>query len=696
MTRGAFAAAGGIAYVANAAIQFEDAFTGVAKTVDATDAQLANLSDEIREMARTMPIGTTELAAIAEQAGALGIAVDDIDEFTRVAALLGTTTNVSSEEAATALGQLSNVLNLTEQDYERFGATLVDLGNKGASTEADILAITARAGAAGDLIGLSADQVLSFGSAVANLGIEAEAGGSALQKFFIDTLTNLQDDDTLKVMADTAGTTGAAFKKAFEDDAAGALETFLIGLGQLDEAAQIETLQSLGFNDVRITRMLLGFANNTDNLTDSLNVGAAAWKANSALQDEAERKFANTASQLKILKNNVDDAAITIGSELLPVITDLTTDLVGFLNKPETQRGIREFAENLAGGIRDLATEIKNADFGPLIDTLKGAAGVAQAAFNAFNALPAPVKQLALAALVANKVTGGAVGSIASGLSNIVGGLIKIAFERGSSPANPLWVQSIGGLPGGGGVPGGGGLGGFGKGLVTGGVVGGAAALVGIAAVEVINYDEMRTEGMANVQTALDAMPRRTGAEIDASIARIEETIAAQTASTVPWWEQLLFNTNVRPQLDAEKAELQQARVEAANHARLISDRHKAAIEAGTYSQINEFRRASNERRTEANQQRSAIERAKAAIDLGREVTGRGLTRTADGVASASAKIGTTNAKLDGANTKLGTIAAKDFSPTIINNLTVSSTVIQNRIAQQQAVVGTGFTSQVY
>jgi hypothetical protein len=170
-----------------AAIEWESAFAGVRKTVDASEAEFAELDEGIRQMAREMPIAATELAGLAEAAGALGIAKADIEEFTRVTALIGTTTDVSSDQAATSLGQLSNVLGLTSDDYERFASTLVDLGNKGASTESQILEIASRAGAGAKLIGVSTDATLAWASAVANLGIEVEAGGSSLQKFFLES-----------------------------------------------------------------------------------------------------------------------------------------------------------------------------------------------------------------------------------------------------------------------------------------------------------------------------------------------------------------------------------------------------------------------------------------------------------------------------------------------------------------------------
>jgi TP901 family phage tail tape measure protein len=463
-TRGAIAAAAGLTAVVTAAVSFEDAFAGVRKTVDATEDQFGQLEDRLREMARTMPVSFEELAGIAEAGGALGIAFDGLDEFTKVVADLAATTDLSADQAATSLGVLGNVLGLLPEDFDNFGSALVDLGNKGASTETQILGIAERIGATGELIGLTSDQVLGFGAAVANTGIEVEAGGSALQRFFIDALTAVEEGGAgLETFARTAGVSAESFRDSFRDDAGAALADFIEGLGQLPEAVQIQTLADLGFNDVRITRTLLGLATDADNLRDSLTISAEAFAANSALGEEAAKRYATTASQLKILKQNVTDAAVTIGDELLPVVAELTSEFVAFINQPEVREGIKAFAEDLAGGIRSFVDEIKKADFGPLIDTLKGAADIAKAGFDAFRALPPGVQSLALAAFGINKLTGGALGGIASGLGNIIGGGIKILFERGASPANPLWVQQVGGVAGAAGAGAAGAAGGAGR-----------------------------------------------------------------------------------------------------------------------------------------------------------------------------------------------------------------------------------------
>ena len=54
---------------AKAGIDFEDAFAGVKKTVDATDEQLDEMKQQIRDLAKVMPATTTEISAVAESAG---------------------------------------------------------------------------------------------------------------------------------------------------------------------------------------------------------------------------------------------------------------------------------------------------------------------------------------------------------------------------------------------------------------------------------------------------------------------------------------------------------------------------------------------------------------------------------------------------------------------------------------------------
>ena len=418
-TVGAVAAAGGVVAVVNAARDYESAFAGVRKTVDATEAEFQDLSDAFREMARTIPISASELAILGETAGALGITgVKNIEEFVRVTALLGETTNLTSEQAATSLGVIANVLGLTSAEYSKFASSLVALGNAGASTETQIIEIAERAGAAGELIGLSTDQVLGFSSAVASLGIESEAGGTALQKFFIESTKSIsKGGKELKTFAKVAGQSTKDFQKSFQEDAGGALEEFLVGLGKLDQAAQLNVLEELGFGDQRITRTLLGLANNTTLLASQLDVANEAFGENTALTKEAAERFKTFDSQLQITKNVLNDIGITIGTKLLPKITPLLQRLNEFVN--QNQGKIEEFGTRLADGFEDFANAVGKVDWQPFIDGLRITADIAKTAVGLFMSLPPDVQKIAIAALAVNKVTGGLGTSIVKDLAGL-------------------------------------------------------------------------------------------------------------------------------------------------------------------------------------------------------------------------------------------------------------------------------------
>ena len=96
----------GLGVAAKAAIDWESAWAGVTKTVDGSASELATLEGQLRGMAKTLPASHSEIAAVAEAAGQLGIKTKDVASFTKVMIDLGETTNLTADEAATSLAQL--------------------------------------------------------------------------------------------------------------------------------------------------------------------------------------------------------------------------------------------------------------------------------------------------------------------------------------------------------------------------------------------------------------------------------------------------------------------------------------------------------------------------------------------------------------------------------------------------------------
>lgn len=176
----------GLVGATKAAIDFEDSFAGVRKTVDASEAEFAQLSQNFRNISKVTPLAIGNLNRIGEIAGSLGISgVANLTKFTETIAKIGITTNLTEEEAAMSFGRIVNIMQEPIKNVDRMGATVVDLGNKFASTERDITEFSERIAGAGKIAGLSTANIFAIGTAMSSVGIEAEAGGTAVQKVLI-------------------------------------------------------------------------------------------------------------------------------------------------------------------------------------------------------------------------------------------------------------------------------------------------------------------------------------------------------------------------------------------------------------------------------------------------------------------------------------------------------------------------------
>ena len=449
----------GLAGAAKAAIDWEDAFTGVAKTVEATDSELAHLATSLRKMATEMPNSAGELAGIAEAAGAMGIAVGDIEAFTRQVAILGSTTNVSSEEAAVSLGQLQNIIGLTGDEFDNFAASLVDLGNKGNSTEAMILEIARRAGGAAKLFGVAKEETLGWAAAAANLGLNEELAGTALQNVFIKLLPKYTKG--AKDLQQITGKTAKELKQSFKEDAGGAIEDLIKQIGGMSKDKRLDAVQDLFGKGSGITRLVLGLAESFDkNLAPSLDTATESWTAATAAQEEFDKKNASVRSAISRLKNGIYEAGITLGEGFTPALGRASTKLAAFLGEGKNREALKAIGRDIGAAIDDIDWKEVVDGAKSLVDVMKVALDFAKRLYDTFNLLPTPIKGAVVGLAALDKLSGGLIGAGAGGIVGGLGNALAKSLAAsipvfGKAFVQPVFVTNMGaGLPGGGGVPG--------------------------------------------------------------------------------------------------------------------------------------------------------------------------------------------------------------------------------------------------
>lgn len=310
---------------AQASMDFESAITGVAKTTDLTDEELAAMSDSIKALSTEIPATTEEIAAVAEAAGQLGIQKDALLDFTEIMTMLGTATNMTADEAATSLARFANITGMATDNYGRLGSVIVDLGNNFATTESEIVAMGTRLASAGKLAGLTEPEIMALAAAMSSVGIEAEAGGTAMTQ----TLNAIEKavakgGDDLAEFARIAGMSSEEFSSAWKNDAMSALTSFIGGLGKLDEQGEstVLVLEDLGLTGIRQSNMLKALGLAADQMTGAVNTANTAWQQNTALTNEANKRYATAQSRLTMMQNAYNNLKVAIGDAYTPALSE--------------------------------------------------------------------------------------------------------------------------------------------------------------------------------------------------------------------------------------------------------------------------------------------------------------------------------------------------------------------------------------
>ena len=338
-----------------------------------------DLEKGLRDLAKELPTSHEEIAKVAEAAGQLGIKTDKVVGFTKTMIDMGESTNMSADTAATSLARFANITQMSQDKFINLGSAIVDLGNNLATTESEITEMGLRLAGAGKQIGMTEGDIVGFAAALSSVGIEAEAGGSAFSRLMVQmqlaTETGVEAfaplkqavaeqgvswesfvhavnwggkeltavskqmgiptselkkmykeaskaSGSLEDFANVTGRTSEEFAQLFKSNPSQALIEFIQGLKDSEKhgISAIKVLDDMGITEVRLRDSLLRAANASDVFEGAVKRGNEAFNENTALAEEAGKRYGTTESQLKILRGQLNDVAITFGGPLVAAL----------------------------------------------------------------------------------------------------------------------------------------------------------------------------------------------------------------------------------------------------------------------------------------------------------------------------------------------------------------------------------------
>lgn len=212
---------------------------------------------------------------------------------------------------------------------------------KGVGAFDDLKASAAEQGVSWEELVLS---VRDGGKALKNTATRMGTTSSELKKMY-----KLADKNktSLESFSNVAGMTGDQFAKMFKSNPTKAIMAFVKGLSEAEKngSSAIKVLDDMDIKEVRLRDSLLRAANASDTFSGAVKMGNSAFKDNTALAEEAGKRYETTESKLKMLKNEAVDAAIDLGGPLVDALRD----------------GLQA-AKPLVRGLGDLAEKFSNLD----------------------------------------------------------------------------------------------------------------------------------------------------------------------------------------------------------------------------------------------------------------------------------------------------------------------------------------------
>ena len=300
-------------------IDFETALAGLQKTAGLSDTAMEQMKQGIMDMSERVPMTSEKIALLADNFAHLGLAKDEILPFTEVMIALGAATDMSAEEAGSALAKLANVMDTDISEFEALGSTVFALGRTSATTESAIVDMASAMSGSAALFGMSEADVLAFAAALSSVGVQSKSGATTIQKLGTQIeLMVVNGGDDLEEFAAVAGMTADQFAAAWRADPASVIAAFVTGLGQIDAngGSAIATLNDLGITEVRMSRNLASLAAAGDLVNRSLTTGRTAWEENTELANATSIAYGTTASKMAMAQNAIENAQIAVGDGL--------------------------------------------------------------------------------------------------------------------------------------------------------------------------------------------------------------------------------------------------------------------------------------------------------------------------------------------------------------------------------------------
>lgn len=309
------------------AVQFENAMLGVAKQLDGARDKAGNLTPvyfsmarQVQQLGRELPLATNELADMVAAGLRMGVANDEIIEFTRTAAMMADAFELPAGQLADDMGKIAGLFHIPIPRIGELADAINYLDDNALSKGSDIIDVLRRTGGMAKAVNMTAREAAALGSTFLTMGSSAEVAGTASNAVIrILGAASAQSKRVRNGLA-SLGLDAEEIQRKMAKDATGGILDVLDKLNALNDEQRL----------VAATRIF--GAEYGDDIA-KLATGAAEYRrqlalvngeqAKGSMSREFSARLKTTNAQWQITKNRLSEVAVVVGGALLPAINDL-------------------------------------------------------------------------------------------------------------------------------------------------------------------------------------------------------------------------------------------------------------------------------------------------------------------------------------------------------------------------------------
>lgn len=323
---GTVATVGSMLVPVKLAVDYESAMADVRKVVDFdSEGQFKAFGEEILSLTRILPKTGTELAQIAASGGQLGVAREDLGDFVTTVAKMSVAFDMTAEAAGDSMAKLANVYKIPIAEIGNLGDAINELSNSSPAKAADIVETLGRVGGVAKQFGLTETQAASLSNTMIALGKSPEVAATSINSMLVKLMTADKGGKEFQQTLAALQLDANQLAKDIKQNPEAALLGFIKRLNTLPEEDRMGALVELfGREYADDIAVLAGNVDQYEKSIRTLNSTAADGKKSylGSMNKEFAARAATTANNWQLLKNNMVELGITIGSVLLPAINN--------------------------------------------------------------------------------------------------------------------------------------------------------------------------------------------------------------------------------------------------------------------------------------------------------------------------------------------------------------------------------------